>query len=374
MNHTILTVDDSKAVRIIVKRCFKNFDAEITEAQNGVEGLAAASKNVPDLILLDVTMPVMDGVEMLTKLKSDPNLKGIPVIMLTAEAGKEMVMKIAKIGVRDYIVKPFKEDVLLEKVSRIIDLRPLGEGAKKQKKLSDAVNMLVVEDKPAIIQQISEGISYKSWKVNGVSTSGEAIDSVQKAIPDVILISLSLADDEAFNLFRLLRSNNKTKYVPIFGLAVKTAAAEQQKAQQVGFTSLITKPIDFSDLESKVVKSINLDTSERYFEFGKDVLVIKLPEGMNNSMINELNAFLKPKVSEAVDNGIGKIVFDVHDLKTMDINLIKLLFDAMQTCKELTLKYSLQGNSKIAAECQNFEESKDWTFHETLDEAKASLA
>ena len=69
MRYKILTVDDSKTVRIIVKKAFKPYDVEIIEAANGVEGLAVAAKESPDLILLDVTMPVMDGVEMLTKLK-----------------------------------------------------------------------------------------------------------------------------------------------------------------------------------------------------------------------------------------------------------------------------------------------------------------
>src|SRR3954466_7833981 len=110
MRYKVLTVDDSKTVRIIVRKAFKPFDCEILEAANGVEGLAVAAKNPPDLILLDVTMPVMDGIEMLTRLKSDPQLKNIPVMMLTAEGGRDHVLKIAKIGVRDYIVKPFRED------------------------------------------------------------------------------------------------------------------------------------------------------------------------------------------------------------------------------------------------------------------------
>src|SRR5271170_7397034 len=113
MRHKILTVDDSKTVRIIVRKAFKGFDCDIFEAANGVEGLALAAKEMPDLILLDVTMPVMDGVEMLTKLKADVALKAIPVMMLTAEGGRDNVLKIAKIGVRDYIVKPFKEDALM---------------------------------------------------------------------------------------------------------------------------------------------------------------------------------------------------------------------------------------------------------------------
>src|SRR5512146_3313250 len=137
MRYKLLTVDDSKTVRIIVKKAFKAFDCEVIEAANGVEGLAMAAKENPDLILLDVTMPVMDGIEMLTKLKADPTLKAIPVVMLTAEGGRDSVLKIAKIGVRDYLVKPFKEDVLVEKCSRVIDLKPLHEGPVKARSLLD---------------------------------------------------------------------------------------------------------------------------------------------------------------------------------------------------------------------------------------------
>ena len=139
MRNKILTVDDSKTVRIIVRKAFKPYDIELFEASNGVEGLAVAAKDLPDLILLDVTMPVMDGVEMLTKIKADPQLKGIPVMMLTAEGGRENVLKIAKIGVRDYLVKPFKEESLLEKAGRIIDLKPLAEGPGKARSILDPV-------------------------------------------------------------------------------------------------------------------------------------------------------------------------------------------------------------------------------------------
>lgn len=122
MPKKILSVDDSRTIRLIVGRALKAYDCQLCEACNGEEGLAAAAREKPDLIILDVTMPIMDGVTMLTKLKEDPELKAIPVIMLTAESGRENVLHIAKIGVRDYLVKPFKEDQLIEKVSRIVPL------------------------------------------------------------------------------------------------------------------------------------------------------------------------------------------------------------------------------------------------------------
>ena len=75
-------------------------------------------------------MPVMDGTEMLGRLKSNPDLKSIPVIMLTAEAGRENVLRIAKMGVRDYLVKPFKEDQIVERVGRIVELKQRGGSVK----------------------------------------------------------------------------------------------------------------------------------------------------------------------------------------------------------------------------------------------------
>jgi two-component system, cell cycle response regulator len=119
----ILSVDDSRTIRIIVRRAFQSFDCQVVEAVNGEEGLAIAAREKPDLIILDVTMPVMDGVTMLTKLKEDPGLKAIPVIMLTAECGRENILHIARLGVHDYLAKPFKEHELIEKAGRIVSLR-----------------------------------------------------------------------------------------------------------------------------------------------------------------------------------------------------------------------------------------------------------
>ena len=119
----ILSVDDSNIIRKIVARAFRTYDCVVLEATNGEEGLAAAAREKPDLIILDITMPVMDGVTMLTKLREDAELKGIPVIMLTAESGRENVAYIAKLGVRDYMVKPLKDDQLLEKVGRVVSLQ-----------------------------------------------------------------------------------------------------------------------------------------------------------------------------------------------------------------------------------------------------------
>jgi two-component system cell cycle response regulator len=119
----ILTVDDSQTVRLVLLKAFRPYECIVLEAVNGQEGLAVAAAEKPDLIILDLCMPVMDGVAMLTKLRADPELKTIPVIMLTAESDRENVFHVTKLGVRDYILKPFREEHLLERVERIIPLQ-----------------------------------------------------------------------------------------------------------------------------------------------------------------------------------------------------------------------------------------------------------
>ena len=119
----VLTVDDSKTIRMIVKKAFRPYDCKIFEAENGVDGLSVAGREKPNLIILDITMPVMNGIEMLEKLKAVPDLRDIPVIMLTAESGKDNVMHIVKMGVKDYIVKPFKDVQLIEKVKNVVSLQ-----------------------------------------------------------------------------------------------------------------------------------------------------------------------------------------------------------------------------------------------------------
>jgi CheY-like chemotaxis protein len=122
MAYKVLTVDDSRTIRLIVKKAFQPYNCELFEAVNGQEGLAAAAKIKPDLIVLDITMPVMTGVEMLSRLKEDKDLENVPVIMLSAESGKDYVMQIVKMGVKDYIVKPFKGEQLIDRAGKILDL------------------------------------------------------------------------------------------------------------------------------------------------------------------------------------------------------------------------------------------------------------
>jgi two-component system cell cycle response regulator len=112
MLRKVLANDDWKTIRMIVTRILKIHGCTICEAANGEEGLRVAAQEKPDLILLDITMPVMDGVTMLWKLREDPVLKDIPAVMLTAESIRNNVACFATLGVSD-LRKPGVRTILV---------------------------------------------------------------------------------------------------------------------------------------------------------------------------------------------------------------------------------------------------------------------
>jgi two-component system cell cycle response regulator len=120
----ILSVDDSQTIRGLIGRVFRPFECEILEAENGEEALSVISSNRPDLVILDYNMPVMDGISFLKQLRADPDLRRLAVIMLTADSSPEKISIVARLGVRDYLIKPFLDAELLSKAGRLVKLVP----------------------------------------------------------------------------------------------------------------------------------------------------------------------------------------------------------------------------------------------------------
>ncbi len=112
----ILVVDDEPDLLSTVEYRLKFADCDVVTASNGQEGLEKAAAEKPDLILLDTNMPVMNGREMLEHLRADPNLKSIPVIMLTARCEPQDIAAASALGISDYVTKPFDFTQLMDKV------------------------------------------------------------------------------------------------------------------------------------------------------------------------------------------------------------------------------------------------------------------
>ncbi len=120
----ILTVDDSALTRATVRRALAGFDVELLEAADGEAGLAAIRAQSPELVLLDYNMPVLDGVGLLRQLRADPVIARTRVLLLTANATPAVLAEVARLGVRDYLVKPFNDAALQGRIARQVVLQP----------------------------------------------------------------------------------------------------------------------------------------------------------------------------------------------------------------------------------------------------------
>ena len=119
MAKTILVVDDERHIVRLVEVNLARAGYEVVSAYDGVEALEKIEENIPDMIVLDVMMPRMDGFEVLKKLQANPKYKDIPVIMLTAKAQDADIFKGWQSGVSSYLTKPFNPKELLVFVQRI---------------------------------------------------------------------------------------------------------------------------------------------------------------------------------------------------------------------------------------------------------------
>ena len=119
-----LIVDDSSVMRKIVERSLRQAGldlAEVREAGNGAEALGALKDSGVDLILCDINMPVMDGIEFLRQLQGQEHAKGVPVVMITTEGSESHVVQALSMGARGYIRKPFTPEQVKEHVIPLLE-------------------------------------------------------------------------------------------------------------------------------------------------------------------------------------------------------------------------------------------------------------
>ncbi len=120
--YNALIVEDDLLIRTLLKRILqKKFPFDFTEAENGCEGLEALKKVKPDIIFLDISMPVMNGMQFMEKIKLEPAYSRIPVIVLTAHKDWGTIQKFISLGVSDYLLKPIDPEKTYARVQSLID-------------------------------------------------------------------------------------------------------------------------------------------------------------------------------------------------------------------------------------------------------------
>jgi two-component system, cell cycle response regulator len=124
MKPKILTVDDSQTIRSIIKKMLSEYECDIIEACDGLQGLDMAKKEAPHLIILDIDMPGMNGLELLMNLRNDDRFMRTPVFMLTSKSKAENIRIAMELGISAFIAKPFKRELFVAKVQKVLALPP----------------------------------------------------------------------------------------------------------------------------------------------------------------------------------------------------------------------------------------------------------
>jgi two-component system chemotaxis response regulator CheY len=117
---TVLTVDDSPSIRQMIKVTLEPAGHSVIEAGDGAQGLAKAQSGRPDLVITDLNMPTMNGLELIRALRKLPALTGLPIVFLTTESNDAVKQEAKSAGATGWITKPFKPEQLLAVVAKLV--------------------------------------------------------------------------------------------------------------------------------------------------------------------------------------------------------------------------------------------------------------
>jgi CheY-like chemotaxis protein len=191
-NQRILIADDERDIRVVLRTRLELEGFTVLEAPDGSEAVTMAQDEVPDLIVLDVMMPEMDGVEVCNRLRASFSTRHIPVIMVTARAGREDKLAGLEEGANDYITKPFDMNELLQRVRNTLDwsrqqrsASPL-TGLPGNHSINAEIRRRLVEEKPFALLQVDVD-HFKSFNdYYGYGRGDEAIQLLARILTDSV--------------------------------------------------------------------------------------------------------------------------------------------------------------------------------------------
>jgi PAS domain S-box-containing protein len=210
---TILTIDDDANARDLMQRFLIRSGYNAIAAASGAEGLRLAKEHSPAAILLDVKMPDLDGWGVLSRLKSDPDLANIPVMMVTIEGDRALS---TTLGAVDYLVKPVDYDRLMTL------LEPYQTN-------SAPTSVMVVEDNPENREMICRQLTKAGWRVLAAQHGIEALALMQTEEPGVILLDLMMPEMDGFEFLRQLRQHPQWRSLPVIVLTAKDLTTEERQ-------------------------------------------------------------------------------------------------------------------------------------------------
>lgn len=211
--NTILVIDDDPAVHDLMQRFLSREGYRVIAAMGGQEGVQLAKQRTPDVILLDIRMPHMNGWEVLSLLKSDSELAKIPVVIVTIEEDQALG---AALGAVDYLLKPVDYDRLLTLLQHYCTN-------------SSPTSVLVVEDNTENREMINRQLTKAGWRVLEAENGRRALDVMQIEQPGVILLDLMMPEMDGFEFIRELRQHPQWRSLPVIVLTAKDLTLEERQ-------------------------------------------------------------------------------------------------------------------------------------------------
>ena len=209
---TILVIDDDPAARDIMQRFLIREGFNAASTSSGEEGLRLAKELSPVAILLDVKMPNLNGWEVLSRLKSDPELANIPVVMVTIVDDQSLG---SALGAVDYLLKPVDYNRLLTL------LQPY-------RTESSAASVMVVEDNADNREMICRQLAKAGWRVLEAKNGLAALAVLQNEQPEIILLDLMMPEMDGFEFIRELRRHPQWRSLPVIVLTAKDLTLEER--------------------------------------------------------------------------------------------------------------------------------------------------
>jgi len=251
----IVYVDDMNYSLISFKKGLGKL-YEIYLGESAVHLYKILENVTPDLIILDVNMPDVDGYEIIKELKANTQYSSIPVIFLTSNIDREDVVKGLSLGAADYVLKPFNAEKLIESIEN--QLNP--NRAKKNKvaaRKSGNYSILVVDDIASMLRTIHHAL-HDRYEVFLLSKSEVVIDFLHNNRPDLILLDYLMPVINGFELIPQIRAIHEYKDVPIIIVTTEGTFRNVSEAMTLGASDFIVKPFEPKELNYKIERHIRL--------------------------------------------------------------------------------------------------------------------
>jgi len=338
MTAQILVVDDVVANIKLLEAKLASEYYDVLTAKDGFEALQRVKEHKPDLVLLDVMMPGMDGFETCKKIKEDAEISHIPVVMVTALSEKADRLKGLDAGADDFLTKPINDMALFARVKSLIRIKMLLDELRLRDKTSlqmgiqpapnnafisdvSGSKIMVVDDDEVQAKQVVNKLS-ETYKVEMVADSEKALVTAKTGDFDAILISTMLSGTDGLRLASQIKSQEETRNVPLLVFVDEDDKAIMFKALEMGINDYLTVPVDKNEMTARVRMQIR---RKRYQEVLKSQyqqsISMALTDGLTGLYNRHyLNTHLANMVKQAQQNGknLAVMIMDMDHFKQVN--------------------------------------------------------